>query len=503
MAEYEVQWKSWRDQLLQNRNRQTQHISPELLNPVLPQASYIASQHLYPTTQAFVPELTTQANTQYHYAEAYHPSDGTPTNYTNHHLAHLVDKSEPKSDQSLISVRKQPINYTLAQTEQPTGFSNEPFHTPAPPFRDHVPRPGSYNSSRETLHVKEDYSYFRNSGYGYSSENEHFHATSRWRHNDLSRRSYSEQRYGEEPENYIDNSAPRPPNQYPYFEEPVSSHNEHYSEVGAQDASQLFKRRALQGKNLLPSLEKKHHSDLGRETARTRSRIEERLAMHAGTKLQETPTFQPDSSRPDEPHSLDEVHPFPKRSYEPKVIEYHHRPGRVKSVEPFCLDYSHGKKRARSPTVDISEKTLVRESQDNTSVVPEEAKAQVQDTSSQPAQLFPSAAVIEEQSRSLVLSRVESEDTKDAAEGKAIQSSPTILLAIWTLGIIGCLQDYSTSVVPESKGEPLHPTETETVMVEDLLLPPGRFGRPGKIVIILRGPPGSGKSHLARLIKVH
>jgi predicted kinase len=40
------------------------------------------------------------------------------------------------------------------------------------------------------------------------------------------------------------------------------------------------------------------------------------------------------------------------------------------------------------------------------------------------------------------------------------------------------------------------------VMVEDLLLPPGRYGRPSKIVVILRGLPGSGKSHLARSIKV-
>lgn len=40
-------------------------------------------------------------------------------------------------------------------------------------------------------------------------------------------------------------------------------------------------------------------------------------------------------------------------------------------------------------------------------------------------------------------------------------------------------------------------------MVEDLLLPPGRYGRPAKLLLILRGLPGSGKSHVARLIKVH
>ncbi|XP_044009212.1 uncharacterized protein LOC122853052 isoform X2 [Aphidius gifuensis] len=38
-------------------------------------------------------------------------------------------------------------------------------------------------------------------------------------------------------------------------------------------------------------------------------------------------------------------------------------------------------------------------------------------------------------------------------------------------------------------------------MVEDLLCSPGRQNRPQKIVIILRGPPGGGKSFIAKLIK--
>ena len=46
------------------------------------------------------------------------------------------------------------------------------------------------------------------------------------------------------------------------------------------------------------------------------------------------------------------------------------------------------------------------------------------------------------------------------------------------------------------------PAEIEIVLIEDLLLPPGRYGRPSKIVVILRGLPGTGKSHLARLIMV-
>ncbi|KAK9708677.1 hypothetical protein QE152_g27075 [Popillia japonica] len=44
----------------------------------------------------------------------------------------------------------------------------------------------------------------------------------------------------------------------------------------------------------------------------------------------------------------------------------------------------------------------------------------------------------------------------------------------------------------------IHPNVT---LIQDLLNPPGRYNRPPRIVIILRGPPGSGKTFLAKLIK--
>ncbi|KAL3265982.1 hypothetical protein HHI36_010171 [Cryptolaemus montrouzieri] len=43
--------------------------------------------------------------------------------------------------------------------------------------------------------------------------------------------------------------------------------------------------------------------------------------------------------------------------------------------------------------------------------------------------------------------------------------------------------------------------QSNVTLVEDLISPPGRFNRPQRIVIILRGPPGSGKTFLAKLIK--
>ncbi|XP_044255410.1 YLP motif-containing protein 1-like isoform X2 [Tribolium madens] len=50
------------------------------------------------------------------------------------------------------------------------------------------------------------------------------------------------------------------------------------------------------------------------------------------------------------------------------------------------------------------------------------------------------------------------------------------------------------------KPEPDKPNKN-VVLIEDLINPPGRFKRPPRIVIILRGPPGSGKTFLAKLIK--
>ena len=39
------------------------------------------------------------------------------------------------------------------------------------------------------------------------------------------------------------------------------------------------------------------------------------------------------------------------------------------------------------------------------------------------------------------------------------------------------------------------------IPIDEILLFPGRMHRPNKFVIILRGPPGSGKSYVAKLIK--
>ncbi|XP_078344222.1 uncharacterized protein LOC144629860 isoform X2 [Oculina patagonica] len=67
---------------------------------------------------------------------------------------------------------------------------------------------------------------------------------------------------------------------------------------------------------------------------------------------------------------------------------------------------------------------------------------------------------------------------------------------------------HDPAAYPPHPEEGRHPSEAprvekkpETVPVESILDPPGRESRPDRIVIILRGPPGSGKTHVARLIK--
>jgi len=42
----------------------------------------------------------------------------------------------------------------------------------------------------------------------------------------------------------------------------------------------------------------------------------------------------------------------------------------------------------------------------------------------------------------------------------------------------------------------------ETILVDDLLVAPRRHSRPDHLVVIIRGPPGSGKTYVSKLLKV-
>lgn len=58
-------------------------------------------------------------------------------------------------------------------------------------------------------------------------------------------------------------------------------------------------------------------------------------------------------------------------------------------------------------------------------------------------------------------------------------------------------EDDGSQKQPDQKSQ-----QSPAVLIEDILNNPGRNNRPGKIVVILRGPPGSGKTFVAKLIKV-
>jgi len=57
------------------------------------------------------------------------------------------------------------------------------------------------------------------------------------------------------------------------------------------------------------------------------------------------------------------------------------------------------------------------------------------------------------------------------------------------------------SMPPSARAAPKE-TRIENVQVDDLLAPPGRYSRPDHIVVIIRGPPGAGKTYVSRLLKV-
>ncbi|XP_050668806.1 YLP motif-containing protein 1-like isoform X1 [Leptidea sinapis] len=62
--------------------------------------------------------------------------------------------------------------------------------------------------------------------------------------------------------------------------------------------------------------------------------------------------------------------------------------------------------------------------------------------------------------------------------------------------------EKSSSKKPKESGKPgKNVIPQQIIMIDDILEPPGREMRPEKILIIMRGPPGSGKSYLAKLIR--
>lgn len=165
---------------------------------------------------------------------------------------------------------------------------------------------------------------------------------------------------------------------------------------------------------------------------------------------------------------------------DPIIYEYHHQPSQYGQYSAFenqlkCFDYSHGSRNQTKERRPDNKEVMLTSEQPQSAAKPLVEKPK-ECQPAKPTQLFPSAASIELNSTSALKPCFPISTNENLEVATAAQSNAPI--------------------------EPVKvATPIDTVMVEDLLLPPGRYGRPSNIVVIIRGLPGSGKSHLARLIK--
>lgn len=419
LAQYEAQWKSWRDQLLQTYSyqaqAQSQQPAPGLYNQAPSQMATATNQAaVYPTAQAYIPAMTPQLNTQYHFPEGNHARDLALQNYMDPYPVNQVDNhnmANDKPDEPLFSSH-------IQRTELGAGIKREALNSTVHMSRNYaLPSRGAFHSERE------DSVYLRHPNHASYPEDDHYslrHAYSRWRNNDFSHDTHGGKRYCDEEPGWHPNYA-RTGSQQPRFEERGFTQDERFPEYDVEDAAQQFKKRALKGKNQPSLIEKRHTDETKEEKPYPRSRIEERLALYAGTKLNDTPAFQPDRPSTCEPQPSDgrSPHPIPKQPYEPTVFEYHHQSIPVKQLETFCLDYCHGKKGPQSPSAESQEKALISEAEDTPfSAISLNATTEMQGSVSQPAQpaqLFPSAAAIDEDC--LLESRTKIESAKAITEG--------------------------------------------------------------------------------------
>ncbi|KAI9554282.1 hypothetical protein GHT06_019554 [Daphnia sinensis] len=269
------------------------------------------------------------------------------------------------------------------------------------------------------------------------------------------------------------------------------------SDSSGETAANLFRKRAMRGKadgqrfipyrapGLPPHLDKRAMAETvpGFDSG-VRPRYETRLAEHGENKISALPKPMPVELRTP-PLKID------SRILEPLVFEYNHRPGkRGRFAEPITIEYSHTKRSeiesSRTEIASCNIKTETAAKSENASPIekslPETVPVEKSPIKPTPLPLFPSAAAIQLQ------------------ENNFPKSQPQLLPDKATDGLVA-LQQKMPETTPSKLDVAVAPVEVEVVMVEDLLLPPGRYGRPSKIVVVLRGLPGSGKSHLARLIK--
>lgn len=204
-----------------------------------------------------------------------------------------------------------------------------------------------------------------------------------------------------------------------------------------ETAASMFRRRAMRGKAIDPVVPGVRNSEpvevQDLQLSDARPRIEERLAIHAETKLPDAPPIKRLDIKPTETlvGQVKELVPivkdysnlpakrpasFPLERFEPVVIDYHHRPGRNnrlpelgRSIPYRSVDYSHGKRPrlTAEPAImgpknaDTVPSPQTRDNRPPAIKAPSSEKKPVTESgpavpAPPPVQLFPSAAAIQE-----------------------------------------------------------------------------------------------------------
>ena len=444
LAVYEAQWKSWREQLIQNREKlrkrreeaskqQPNHVG--ISQPIVhqaaqaiknsdiqgdlhqPQMPNVPQQHsLYANP---LPNINTQLNESGHSAKLpnqrqLHYESGNDRQVSGiHSSGNLPLPQFDRSSEQFREDRDQRIQHSNLQ----------PYHIPDhrvdQTFRQRFEQgqvqdplfPGSnqQNSDPDLRQWQPDIT-----SSVYSNRNQH----------DRNQQSMI-------PPNQRDLKIPtafqfsrgvvEPSHDAPDFVIPEGYEESRPSVSSNETAAELFRKRALRGK-----IEENHFArfpevQLDRRllpdgsgfTGNARPRIEERLAEYADIKLSALPQPRLEEEYISAPSSRDCEMPHQKvksLTMEPIVFEYNHRPGRygrfATVAEPVFIDYSHGKPSRVDSRIESESKMINRKTELQTTsklqenlpikqVIPKKENVEKSPIKSAPPPLFPSAAAIQ------------------------------------------------------------------------------------------------------------
>ncbi len=426
LAVYEAQWKTWREQLIQNREKlrkqreeaakrqpiaQPNHVGPlrqaayairnsdiqEDLNlqqslhlqPQMPQVPFPVQHNFY---ENHTSNIATQSNQPGHsklpIQQHYQHESGCDRQLSdNHPTGNLplpqLDRSSRQFHEEYHDQRMQHSNLQPYQTNEPPfrpplkGFEQGQKHLDPPLPRSSQYKPGSEFHDLRQRQPDAPTSRYPNHDY-YHKNNQQSMMPPNQRELDIPQAFHSSSR-----------GVAEPPHKTPDFipEEHCDEDLRPFPPVSSSEtAASLFRKRALRGKiegrfapYSAPEVQlDRSSSGLGFSASGARPRIEERLAEHADIKLTALPQSQLEKETAIAPLSRDYETPLQivRSVMNPVVFEYNHRPGqygRFATVsEPVSIDYSHGRPPRLEPQVESEKKAIIRKADIQTTVKPQE-----------------------------------------------------------------------------------------------------------------------------------